>query len=249
MSSRSPRYTSRATLALKAPNASVSSLLILFPPQAITHFSTGQGRVDIINLSFGFHRYQEKLSSIGAAIRSARNNGVVIFAAAGNDGGNHGVFWPAALHVGGDVIRINATDGDGDASGSNPDAEAAWDCISTLGEGVPSCQPDSSKPEEVVHRSGTSFATPIAAAIAAIVLGFADSVDWSEYSDAPELLPRLRTALGMGKVLCETCVRRSGSKRSGFSYITPWYFLKVEEKIRISYILRALEDVPESPYI
>jgi hypothetical protein len=150
------------------------------------------------------------------------------------------------LHDGGDVIRINSADGDGVPSGFNPDAEVGRR-ICTLGEGVPSCQPDPDDPLQMIHRSGTSFATPIAAAIAAIVLGFMDNMDSSQFTDSEDLLPRLRTAVGMEKVLCETCVRRVGSKRSGFSYITPWYFLEVEEKIRVPIILSILPGVPESP--
>ncbi|KAF4625914.1 hypothetical protein G7Y89_g12250 [Cudoniella acicularis] len=213
---------------------------------AITDFSTGTGRVDVINLSFGFPNYRTQLNPILTAIRTARTNGVVIFAAAGNEGGNQGVFWPAAFHDGGHVIRINSSDGDGVPSGFNPDPEIGRR-ICTLGEGVPSCQPDPKDVLQMINRSGTSFATPISAAIASIVLGFMDNVDCSEYRNSKDLLPRLRTAVGMEKVLCEVCVRHAGSRRSGFSYITPWYFLAVEEKIRLPRILSILEGVPESP--
>ncbi|KAG4438022.1 hypothetical protein IFR05_006481 [Cadophora sp. M221] len=91
--------------------------------EAIVHFSTGKGRVDIISMSFGFPKYVTKLNPILSAIRTARTNGVIIFAAAGNEGGNRGVFWPAALHDGGNVIRINSSDGEGSPSGFNPSPE------------------------------------------------------------------------------------------------------------------------------
>ncbi|UPL04373.1 hypothetical protein LCI18_015307 [Fusarium solani-melongenae] len=204
----------------------------------------GQGPSRRHNLSFGFPNYVTKLNPILTAIRTARASGVVIFAAAGNEGGNQGVFWPAALHDGADVIRINSSDGDGVPSGFNPNAEGGRR-ICTLGEGVPSCQPDPDNPHKIMYRSGTSFATPIAAAIAAIILGFIDKVDFSEFTNSKDLLPRLCTAFGMGKVLCETCA----SKRSGFSYITPWCFLEVEEKIRVPLILNILAGVPESPVL
>lgn len=224
--------------------------------QAITYFSTGKGRVDIINMSFGFHKYETKLLPILTAIRAARDKGVVIFAAAGNDGGNKRVFWPAALHDGGNLIRVNSSDGNGSPSGFNPDPEVGRK-ICTLGEGVPSCEPDPKDQSQMLYRSGTSFATPIAAAIAAIVLGFMDNVnpisesdnseDSTEFQGLKELSPRLRTAAGMERVLCELCVGNSGSKRSGFSYITPWYFLERAEKIRVHLILDILSKVPESP--
>jgi hypothetical protein len=228
---------------------------------AIKHFSTGKGRVDIINMSFGFPKYTSELKPILDAIRDARKNGVIMFAAAGNAGGNASVSWPAALHETGDLIRVNSSDGDGAPSGFNPDAEAGrWIC--TLGEGVPSCEPAPSFPlagfaatrrnvndteQEIVYRSGTSFATPIAAAIASIVLGVMDNIAASAtYGPDPlNLLPRLRTPLGMEKVLCGTCVRKAGFTRAGFSYITPWYFLSVPEWVQIPAVLGTLMDMPE----
>ncbi|KAH6974936.1 peptidase S8/S53 domain-containing protein, partial [Ilyonectria sp. MPI-CAGE-AT-0026] len=125
-------------------------------------------RVDIINLSFGFPQFHERLRPILRAIRQARNNGVLLFAAAGNEGGNQGVFWPAKLP---DAICINAADSYGNVAGFSPTDRAARR-IYTLGEAVPSCELDVRNNNETVHRSGTSFATPIAVAIAAIVLGF-----------------------------------------------------------------------------
>lgn len=146
------------------------------------------------------------LKPINDAIRKARDNGIIIFAAAGNEGGNAGVFWPASLHETGDVIRINSSDGKGSPSSFNPSPEIGrWIC--TLGQGVPSCQV-AVDTDEVIYRSGTSFATPIAAAIAAIILGVVDNADVSKYpADLAALRPRLRTRLGMEKVLCGTCVQ------------------------------------------
>ncbi|KAK1252145.1 hypothetical protein MKX08_003332 [Trichoderma sp. CBMAI-0020] len=184
---------------------------------AITYFSQknnprGEDNVDILTLSFGFPRYDDVLKPINDAIRKARDNGVIIFAAAGNEGGNAGVSWPASLHETGDVIRINSSDGKGSTSGLNPSPEIGrWIC--TLGQGVPSCQV-AVDTDEVIHRSGSSFATPIAAAIAAIILGVVDNAvevermaveaeDMTVISKYPKDLaafhPRLRTRLGMEK--------------------------------------------------
>jgi len=182
------------------------------------------------------------------SIRTARKNGVVIFAAAGNEGGNRDVFWPAALYSSGDVICISSSNDFGVQSGFNPEVEHGRR-ICTLGEGVPSCQPDLSSSLQVVHRSGTSFATPIAAAIAAIVLAVMDKADYGGFEEDKErLLPRLRTARGMESVLCKTCVARSGSNSSGFSYIAPWFFVDVEDKILVPKILDILGSIPESPF-
>lgn len=184
------------------------------------------------------------LKPINEAIRKARDNGVIIFAAAGNEGGNAGVFWPASLHETGDVIRINSSDGKGSPSGFNPSPEIGrWIC--TLGQGVPSCQTKLGPNRElqVVHRNGSSFATPIAAAIAANILGAVDHADVSNYpKDWVTLRPRLRTRLGMEKVLCGICAQ-VGHESSRY-YITPWFFYKSEERVQIHRILNILADLP-----
>ncbi len=226
-----------------------SDPLIPVSYQAISHFSRpGEDHVDILTLSFGFPRYDDVLEPIKNAIRNARNHGVIIFAAAGNEGGNAGVFWPASLHETGDVIRINTSDGKGSPSSFNPSPEIGrWIC--TLGQGVPSCEirvpPGPDAEPQIVYRSGSSFATPIAAAIAAIILGIMDRVDVSQYpKDLVILRPRLRTRLGMEKVLCETCVQQMGYKRSDHFYITPWHFFEVGEQTQVHVILKILMHVP-----
>ena len=196
-----------------------------------------------MTLSFGFPRYDAVLAPISDAIRQARTNGVIIFAAAGNEGGNAGVFWPASMHATGDVIRVNASDGRGAPSNTNPGPG-----ICTLGQGVPSCEPDTRSgtdgESKVVHRSGSSFATPIAAAIAAIVLGVMDGVNEEDYPEyLVTLRPRLRTWLGMATVLCETCVQQGGNKGLGYFYITPWHFLGAAEETQVHAILRILTNV------
>ncbi|KAF7940690.1 uncharacterized protein EAE97_006876 [Botrytis byssoidea] len=218
---------------------------------SIAHFS-GRSRVDIINLSFGFPRYHAALKPILTAIRNARSNGVLVFAAAGNDGRNQGVFWPAALHDIGDVIRINSSNGNEKPSDFNPDPGTGRR-ICTLGEGVPSCQLYEDPPSRTIHRSGTSFATPIAAAIAAIVLAFVNSfgAEREEFEGFDDLVSRLRTPVGVERVLCQACVLDStySAPSNGLksSYITPWFFLARERKITILKILETLGQVPESP--
>ncbi|KAF2797775.1 subtilisin-like protein [Melanomma pulvis-pyrius CBS 109.77] len=212
--------------------------------KAIRHFSSDDhNRVDIIHLSFGFPQFHERLRPILTAIRAARENNVLVFAAAGNEGGNKGVFWPAKLYETGDVICVNASDSDGNASGFNP-TTAAGTRICTLGEAVPSCERDHQ--EKTIHRSGTSFATPIAVSIAALVLGFVDNV---LARDVPEdfamLKQRLHTRSGMEKILHNTCVLSEGKRRAGFSYITPWFFLGIEERSRVHIIANELRSIPE----
>ncbi|PTB49903.1 hypothetical protein M431DRAFT_20377 [Trichoderma harzianum CBS 226.95] len=78
------------------------------PKRTITHFSQeGKDRVDILTLSFGFPRYDNELEPISRAVLNANNGGIIIFAAAGNEGDNASVFWPASVQETGDVIWID----------------------------------------------------------------------------------------------------------------------------------------------
>jgi hypothetical protein len=219
------------------------TLTPLFCSQAIKHFSSNDGnRVDIINLSFGFPAFHPRLQPIKDALLEARHNNVLLFAAAGNEGGNEGIFWPAKLF---DVICIDAADSFGNPACFNP-VDGAHRRIYTLGEAVPSCERDKNNNNEMVYRSGTSFATPIAVAIAAIVLGFMDGVgDQDVPKDFEQLKPRLRTRSGMESILCKTCVLQGGVKRAGNSYITPWFFLEIEESSRVGIITNELRTCPE----
>ncbi|QYS95390.1 hypothetical protein H0G86_002682 [Trichoderma simmonsii] len=148
------------------------------------------------------------------------------------------------MHKTGDVIRIDSSDSKGSPSSFNPSPDTGrW--IFTLGQGVPSYQMQVvDREQRIVYRSGSSFATPIAAAIAAIILGVVDHADVSKYEGLATLRPRLRTRLGMEKVLCETCVQNAGSKRLEYYYLTPWSFFEDSEQTQIHVILRTLRHVP-----
>ncbi|KAI5918061.1 hypothetical protein F4810DRAFT_715850 [Camillea tinctor] len=149
-------------------------------------------------------------------------------AAAGNNGGNDGVSWPAGLV---DVIPIFSTDGYGNASTFSPE-DRTRRCIATLGEGVPSCDWDA-KSNELIYRNGTSFATPIAVAIAAIILGFInDTSDLDGPEDIEQLKKKLRTRSGMEDLMCYMHTLQTKSNVGDFYYITPWRFLEIEESTR-----------------
>ncbi|RYP17188.1 hypothetical protein DL767_010063 [Monosporascus sp. MG133] len=252
---------------LLVSKVSKSSLLIDADIQmiadAITHYSSGEDKADIINLSFGFPAQTVKHSLIRDALVKARQNHVLIFAAAGNSGGNETVSWPASMTS--HVLRIDSSDGKG-----NPSAFSAGSGlgrkICTLGEGVPSCELKAGSKTDYIYRNGTSFATPIAAAIASIVLSFSDkfrstpenagnegaadakSRPEDEHTlpeDVNELVRRLRTKAGMEEILCQMCVAEPNQPRQGYYYITPWYFLQIREQERIHVMLNHLRRVSE----
>lgn len=95
----------------------------------------------------------------------------LVFAAAGNLGPYKSRAWPARKPG---VIAVHATDGSGKGAKFNPNPQNSLN-LSTLGKYIQMKWPDPANPGkyENVYISGSSFATPIAAGIAANVLEFA----------------------------------------------------------------------------
>lgn len=121
--------------------------------------------VDIISLSFGLEPDNRNVE-IDKAIFNAISDNTIIFAAAANNGGNKPRAYPANRRTG--VICIHASDGRGNDGGISPSPEARKSNFSTLGISI-----ESRWKGKKVLKSGTSFATPIAAALAANMLEFA----------------------------------------------------------------------------
>ncbi|RSL48362.1 hypothetical protein CEP54_012969 [Fusarium duplospermum] len=118
---------------------------------------------DIINLSFGLDQGAKRL--IQPVIDRIWEDGKLIFAAASNSGGNGKRAYPAK---GSGVFAIHATKGNGySPENMNPPADKILNNFATLGYRIPSRWDGKD-----VHISGTSFATPVAAAIAANALEF-----------------------------------------------------------------------------
>jgi hypothetical protein len=128
--------------------------------------------VDIISMSFG---WSEEIPSatglkvVSKAISRAidiRNNKILLFAAASNFGANQPELFPGTHPF---VTPIRATDHLGAFKRLNPPARD-MNAFGTLGWKVPSAPLHVVKKDEV-GLSGTSAATPIAAGIAALILG------------------------------------------------------------------------------
>jgi len=113
-------------------------------------------------MSFGL---DNRTQAVTDAIISAVKKDKIFFAAASNSGGNSGRAYPASLRG---VICVHATDGYGNHAGFNPSKEEGGDNFATLGVAI-----ESRWDKQTVNKSGTSFATPVAAGIAANVLQFA----------------------------------------------------------------------------
>lgn len=165
----------------------------------------------------------------------------LFFAATRNDGAHKRMVWPAKDPS---VIGISSTTANGAASSFNPLGTDAHPVLYAFGEGVPVNVIDPRNPDGHITKyvSGTSYATPVAAALAANLLGCIRMVietcsqeDRAIYRHIPEDLQRMS---GMLAVLR----RRMGRKHScGVKSLLPWDFLKAEllEKNKI------LEDVDQ----
>ncbi|EQB49027.1 pfs domain-containing protein [Colletotrichum gloeosporioides Cg-14] len=116
-------------------------------------------RVDIVTMSWGLRSFDH---DIDHAIRQATSRGVIFFASASNSGANAPRSFPSFTP---NVIAIHATDGMGNRWGGNPTQQPHGPNFSTLGTMIQSIWKS-----KKIYLSGTSFATPIAAGLAANLL-------------------------------------------------------------------------------
>ncbi|KAK4224121.1 hypothetical protein QBC38DRAFT_26708 [Podospora fimiseda] len=159
--------------------------------EAIDHAATIWD-VDIISMSFGFG---EKFDSIEKAIHRAVNKQKIVFAAASNEGGNRTRTFPATHPR---VICIHSADGYGNPSKFNPTAIQYRHNFCALGEHIEAACPRANEDNfgGVTRESGTSFATPVAVAIATFLIGFVteekpDSKFWKTPVKSPEGVMRM----------------------------------------------------------
>jgi subtilisin family serine protease len=142
--------------------------------QAI-NYAVSQWQVDIISMSFGFPTCViEDYGELERALKNAYLKDVLLFAAASNNGGRLGRSFPSREPT---VIAIHATDTNGNRSGFSPTATDDDLNLATVGEAVESAWPvylcnEAENPTFVKYKSGTSYATPIAAGIAAFLLRY-----------------------------------------------------------------------------
>jgi hypothetical protein len=169
-------------------------------------------------MSFGFPERVEGYAKLENAIRSAYISSVLLFAAASNGGANLDRAYPARHQ---EVICIHSTDANGNRSKFSPTAITTDDNFATIGEAVESawpmhlCNRETNK-TFVAHKSGTSFATPVAAGIGAFLL------QYSRLHLSEEEAKMLKRSSGMKAVLRRISKKREGSKeRDDYDYIAP----------------------------
>ncbi|KAH7175230.1 hypothetical protein EDB81DRAFT_895669, partial [Dactylonectria macrodidyma] len=168
---------------------------------AIMH-AVDNWHADIISMSFGFTtRFVPHYHLVEDAIAHATSKGILLFAAASNSGANQGRTFPARHE---NVICMHATAADDAPSRFNPrpDDNYPLDNFATIGEAVESSWPAymcNQLENEccLAWKSGTSYATPVAAGIAAFLLLYAvQNLD-------PDSVGLLRRPQGLRAVLKE----------------------------------------------
>ncbi|OTA69997.1 ankyrin [Hypoxylon sp. EC38] len=124
--------------------------------------------VDLVNMSFGYDSAPEEVEE---ALERARQNKIVVFAAMSNGGSLKEPTWPAREAI--YSIGIHSCDGNGTRSGFTPLSRPSADNFMTTGENVVTHWP---KEKGGAFRldNGTSFATPVAVAMAALILAFVE---------------------------------------------------------------------------
>lgn len=170
-----------------------------------------QWGVDIINMSFGWNHNDH--AGVRKAIASAKAEGVLLFASTSNYGVTtpNDMLFPASAD---EVISVDAADGNGDPAKFNPSSVSVRGKERFSAPGIRVSSPISKQLFD-----GTSFASPIAAGVAALVLEFARQ---TPLADSPSVLAHLGERKGMVRIL------REMSKQKGvdqFGFLCPWEIL------------------------
>ena len=174
--------------------------------------------VDIVSMSLGWD--DDNHDGLNKVLLEARAKNVLVFAASSNFGITRGrMAYPARADS---VIAIDASDYYGNPSKFNP-PPGGRDRFTTLGEEVKSAFPKRLPNVESggwKRMSGTSCATPIAAAISALILEFARQPPLCLY---PEIERRLKQTEGMRQALIATSKQKD--HHSNFYHLCPEQYL------------------------
>jgi subtilisin family serine protease len=185
-------------------------------------------------MSFGFER---EVSQVHDAIVYAYSKGVVMLAATSNDGNRHltHIAYPASQV--GLVICINSARPSGARSEFNPPPATNRDNFSILGENVKSTWPTAVADDRLIiqadgpwiRRSGTSAATPIAAAVAILVMQYKRMCPHQIKPNS-----RLESYNGIRRIFAKMSLDR---KFEGFDNILPAAFFSPQFMDLIPYMI------------
>lgn len=212
--------------------------------QAI-RYAVDSWKVDIISMSFGF---PEPVDEIVDAIEHAHSKRVLMLAAASNCGGNDRPSWPARDEH---VMCIHAADGNGNKYAKNPTPASNKDNFAVLGHSVEALwPPDRRGNARWIHKSGTSTATPVSAAIAGLVMTLLRQAEdrflqQSDLKNARRVQKRLK-ALGRASHMATVFRLMVGNEgtRDGYHYVFPGKIIHrkgQEEHYMVERILQSID--------
>jgi hypothetical protein len=181
----------------------------------------------MITMSFGF---RTRIAVLQASIEAAFAKRVIIFAATSNGGANENEAYPASESD--MVLGINSSTAWGVWSKFSPQPVKRSENFFTLGEGVQSSWPTHLNQGLNQRKSGTSFATPIAAGMAATMLYYARMTITDQ-----EQLKELRSC-GRMRILMKSM---SQTQNVICSYLRPWKLWEEEEKDLKKHIRKILK--------
>ena len=148
----------------------------------------------MITCSFGLKDKAKRFPQIRHQIKEAVSAGILVFAAANNDGGHYGRTFPANHGEG--VFCIHAATGEGNKASYNPTPLRKEANFMVVGNCLESCWPSKVEANAMRYMSGTSSATPVAVSIAAFMIGFVQqgvpgSSEWTHPPQSCEGMKRI----------------------------------------------------------
>ncbi|KAH5374387.1 hypothetical protein HBI49_055740 [Parastagonospora nodorum] len=171
-------------------------------------------KVNMISLSFGFDRTNPS-DGLFEEIKACLHKDIIVFASASNDGPEGSRTYPAKFP---DVICVHSADQRGRKSEFNPTPRGDGD-LSFIGEHVRPTwgRTDLTNTSQMVYRDGTSYATPVAVAFAAFMIGFIHTKGWAEWqwTYAPS------SPIGMKQIL-----KMMSERTEVYRWVSPTRFFK-----------------------
>lgn len=160
-------------------------------------------------MSFG---WTEKDYSVASAIDYAVARGVLLCAAASNEGANDEVAFPARYAP---VICVHSANENGKPSDFTPNCLPSEHNFAVLGENVQAAWPGQNDGRSL---NGTSVATPILAAVMALIIEFVDQ--------KPRKTPEEKR-IKDHRVMTQVLLAMSEGV-SGYHYVRPWELMNAK---------------------